>query len=152
MSFPQRMPMGIPTGMMAPGYTFTPMGMMPMQMQMMPARPMMNPQVAIVPGQQQAVNNDSSRHKKPDTNGTDKPPVTTVFVGNISDRAPDQMLRNMLQRCGTVLSWKRVQGASGKLQEIFHQFHTLGDAHLVSVNMNTRSRLSGVYAYSMSGG
>lgn len=46
----------------------------------------------------------------------EKPPVTTVFVGNISDRAPDTMVRQMLQRCGNVLSWKRVQGASGKLQ------------------------------------
>lgn len=46
----------------------------------------------------------------------EKPPVTTVFVGNISDRAPDAMIRQMLQRCGNVLSWKRVQGASGKLQ------------------------------------
>lgn len=46
----------------------------------------------------------------------EKPPVTTVFVGNISDRAPDAMVRQMLQRCGNVLSWKRVQGASGKLQ------------------------------------
>jgi hypothetical protein len=46
----------------------------------------------------------------------DKPPVTTVFVGNISERAPDAMVRTMLQRCGNVLSWKRIQGASGKLQ------------------------------------
>ena len=46
----------------------------------------------------------------------EKPPVTTVFVGNISERAPDAMVRQMLQRCGNVLSWKRVQGASGKLQ------------------------------------
>ena len=27
----------------------------------------------------------------------EKPPVTTVFVGNISDRAPDSMIRQMLQ-------------------------------------------------------
>nr|KAG5712289.1 hypothetical protein BaRGS_023868 [Batillaria attramentaria] len=46
----------------------------------------------------------------------EKPPVTTVFVGNISERAPDMMIKQMLQRCGNVLSWKRVQGASGKLQ------------------------------------
>uniref|UniRef100_A0A3Q3WQY2 PWI domain-containing protein n=1 Tax=Mola mola TaxID=94237 RepID=A0A3Q3WQY2_MOLML len=32
-------------------------------------------------------------------------PTTTVFVGNISEK-----------KCGIVLSWKRVQGASGKLQ------------------------------------
>lgn len=46
----------------------------------------------------------------------EKPPITTVFVGNISDRAPDMMVRQMLQRCGHVVSWKRVQGVSGKLQ------------------------------------
>ena len=46
----------------------------------------------------------------------EKTPITTVFVGNICDRAPDAMIKQMLQRCGNVLSWKRVQGASGKLQ------------------------------------
>ena len=39
-----------------------------------------------------------------------------MFVGNISERAPDTMIKQMLVRCGNVLSWKRVQGASGKLQ------------------------------------
>lgn len=52
---------------------------------------------------------------------TNKPPpslapVTKVFVGNISERAPDSMIRQMLQRCGNVLSWKRVEGTNGKLQ------------------------------------
>ncbi|CAB1335672.1 unnamed protein product [Coregonus sp. 'balchen'] len=37
-------------------------------------------------------------------------PTTTVFVGNISEKASDML------KCGLVLSWKRVQGASGKLQ------------------------------------
>ncbi|XP_013394029.1 RNA-binding protein 25-like [Lingula anatina] len=50
------------------------------------------------------------------TGQEEKPPVTTVFVGNISERAPDAMVRQMLSRCGNVISWKRVQGASGKLQ------------------------------------
>ena len=27
----------------------------------------------------------------------EKPPVTTIFVGNISERAPDSMIRTMLQ-------------------------------------------------------
>lgn len=27
----------------------------------------------------------------------EKPPVTTVFVGNISERAPDMMIKQMLQ-------------------------------------------------------
>ncbi len=43
-------------------------------------------------------------------------PITKVFVGNISERAPDSMIRQMLQRCGSVLSWKRVEGTNGKLQ------------------------------------
>jgi len=52
---------------------------------------------------------------------TNKPPpiqhpVTKVFVGNISERVPDTMIRQMLQRCGSVLSWKRVEGTNGKLQ------------------------------------
>ncbi|CAF5138337.1 unnamed protein product, partial [Rotaria sp. Silwood1] len=42
--------------------------------------------------------------------------TTTVFVGSISDRAPDIMIKRMLQHCGSVLNWKRVQGANGKLQ------------------------------------
>ncbi|XP_077995367.1 RNA-binding protein 25-like [Glandiceps talaboti] len=41
---------------------------------------------------------------------------TTVFVGNISERASDVMIRQLLSKCGLMTSWKRVQGASGKLQ------------------------------------
>jgi len=43
---------------------------------------------------------------------TQGPPVT-VFVGNITDKAPDAMIRHILAACGLVLSWKRVQGKSG---------------------------------------
>ncbi|CAB4059759.1 RBM25 [Lepeophtheirus salmonis] len=43
------------------------------------------------------------------------PPVT-VFVGNITERAQDAMIRHLLTTCGPVLSWKRVQGATGKPQ------------------------------------
>ena len=39
------------------------------------------------------------------------PPVT-VFVGNITERAPDAMVRHLLTTCGPVISWKRVQGAT----------------------------------------
>lgn len=41
-------------------------------------------------------------------------PTTTVFVGNISEKASDMLIRQLLAKCGLVLSWKRVQGASGK--------------------------------------
>lgn len=46
----------------------------------------------------------------------DSGPTTTVFVGNISEKASDMLVRQLLAKCGIVLSWKRVQGASGKLQ------------------------------------
>lgn len=42
----------------------------------------------------------------------------TVFVGNISTAVPDAVLREMLNKCGTVLHWKRVKGATGELQGV----------------------------------
>lgn len=35
-------------------------------------------------------------------------PIITVFVGNISERAPETMIKKILQTVGTVVSWKRV--------------------------------------------
>uniref|UniRef100_G3PJW5 RNA binding motif protein 25b n=1 Tax=Gasterosteus aculeatus aculeatus TaxID=481459 RepID=G3PJW5_GASAC len=49
-------------------------------------------------------------------NSENSGPTTTVFVGNISEKASDMLIRQLLAKCGIVLSWKRVQGASGKLQ------------------------------------
>ncbi|KAL4237430.1 putative RNA-binding protein 25 [Mactra antiquata] len=120
MSFPPRPPVGMPqmTGMMSTGYAFAPMGMMPMGMGMMPPTTMIRPVVTnaaatvVTRPKKQLVPQEIDKDDKKE----EKPPVTTVFVGNISDRAPDSMVRTMLQRCGNVLSWKRVQGASGKLQ------------------------------------
>lgn len=43
-------------------------------------------------------------------------PAVTVFVSNITERASDTLVRQILMKCGTVYAWKRVQGASGKLQ------------------------------------
>jgi len=40
---------------------------------------------------------------------SDGPPVT-VFVGNISEKATDTLVRQILMKCGTVNNWKRVQG------------------------------------------
>ncbi|XP_059484170.1 RNA-binding protein 25-like isoform X2 [Neocloeon triangulifer] len=40
--------------------------------------------------------------------------AVTVFVGNITERAPDAMIRHILSACGTVNSWKRVQGTTGR--------------------------------------
>ena len=60
----------------------------------------------------------------PAVNGTTvtlNPPVnkneiTTVFVGNITDKASDTLIRQILMKCGFIVTWKRVQGASGRLQ------------------------------------
>ncbi|KAK3091914.1 hypothetical protein FSP39_023680 [Pinctada imbricata] len=118
MSFPTRPPIGMPPMAPGMGYAFAPMGMMPMGMGMMPQTTVMRPIVTTSSSQISV----ASKNKKlipqeiPKDDKEEKPPVTTVFVGNISDRAPDAMIRQMLQRCGNVLSWKRVQGASGKLQ------------------------------------
>lgn len=35
-------------------------------------------------------------------------PLITVFVGNISERVPDAMMKRLLSTCGTVINWKRV--------------------------------------------
>ena len=40
----------------------------------------------------------------------------SLLKGNITEHAGDKMIKELLNRCGNVLSWKRVQGASGKLQ------------------------------------
>jgi len=44
------------------------------------------------------------------------PSTTTVFVGNITEHASDSLTRQILMKCGPISSWKRVQGASGRLQ------------------------------------
>lgn len=115
MSFPQRHPMGMMPGGVP--FAFTPMGMMPMGMvpMMRPGMPPMSAPQIMTSQPQMPVKPTVPTPKPPETK-KEKPPVTTVFVGNISDKAPDSMIRQMLQKCGTVLSWKRVQGASGKLQ------------------------------------
>lgn len=64
------------------------------------------------------LNNDSRPADHPQPVAQPKPvgPPVTVFVGNITDKWPDPMIRQLLATCGQVLHWKRVQGASGKLQ------------------------------------
>lgn len=57
-------------------------------------------------------NSHSGNHKKSSSNG----PSITVFVGNITERASDMLIRQLLSKCGAVNNWKRVQGANGKLQ------------------------------------
>lgn len=83
--------------------------------------PMMVPTTQMMPMMNQ--NDNRPRLKKSpmqemdakDKKGESFPP-TTVFVGNITERASDVMVRQLLAKCGPVNNWKRVQGASGKLQ------------------------------------
>jgi RNA-binding protein 25 len=96
MSFPPHMPMIPPMPFFPPG---APM-MMPPNMATPPPPPPING--ALKP----AETDKKNRLQTP----------TTVFVGSISDRAPDAMIKRMLHNCGSVVNWKRVQGANGKLQ------------------------------------
>merc|ERR1719278_2030971 len=57
-----------------------------------------------------------AHYSRPPRRDTPTGPAVTVFVGNITERAPDAMVRHLLTTCGPVISWKRVQGATGKLQ------------------------------------
>ncbi|XP_035228240.1 RNA-binding protein 25-like isoform X2 [Stegodyphus dumicola] len=132
MSFPPGPPLPMPgmppvPPMMPPPYAVPPMGgMIPMTVGMMPA-PMMAPVAMPMPApipmpQQRTVKkiNTQNTYRKYE-NHVEQPelpkgPPVTVFVGNITDRAPDTLVRQILQRCGIVLNWKRVQGANGKLQ------------------------------------
>ncbi|KAI1720547.1 PWI domain-containing protein [Ditylenchus destructor] len=45
-----------------------------------------------------------------------KPPVTTVFVGNISDASSDELIQKMLTKCGSVNNWKRLQDSNSKFK------------------------------------
>ena len=70
-------------------------------------------------------------------------PSTTVFVGNISERVPDPMIRSMLQRCGTVISWKRAQGANGKLQAFGFCEYDLPEATLRCIRLLNDYEIAG---------
>lgn len=126
MSYPPRPPMGMP-----PFMSRVPMGMPP---------PMFfgGPPPNMRPSNQQqnsqpSHNHFSNRGNSKNTNNViqakpnlipDHPspiptasgPVVAVFVGNITEKWPDAMIRQLLATCGQVINWRRVQGASGKLQ------------------------------------
>lgn len=86
-----------------------PMGMPPMSMNQMMQRP-------HGPPPNFAMMNMNMSQSVTNLKAALSQPVTKVFVGNISERVPDPMMRSMLQRCGNVMTWKRVEGPSGKLQ------------------------------------
>ncbi|XP_077117957.1 RNA-binding protein 25 isoform X3 [Ranitomeya variabilis] len=125
MSYPphlNRPPMGIPTlppGMPPPQFPGFPpppgTQMIPVPMGLMaPGPTVLLPTVPMI-GKHMGPRKDlmGMKNKENDENSG---PTTTVFVGNISDKASDMLIRQLLAKCGLVLSWKRVQGASGKLQ------------------------------------
>ncbi|XP_065920862.1 RNA-binding protein 25-like isoform X2 [Dysidea avara] len=131
------------------------LGMTPGLLGMVPPGAMMTtqvqPTIAIQPPKPEdtIVNNISASEIKV---------ATTVFVGNISDKATDTLIRQILLRCGVINAWKRVQGASGKMQafgfceysdpeatlralRLLHNFR-LGDKSLVvKVDSKTRKEL-----------
>uniref|UniRef100_A0A8D2IXC1 RNA binding motif protein 25 n=1 Tax=Varanus komodoensis TaxID=61221 RepID=A0A8D2IXC1_VARKO len=128
MSFPphlNRPPMGIPTlppgipppqfpGFPPPVPPGTPMIPVPMGI-MAPAPTVLVPTAVSMVGKHMGVRKEHPGLKNKE-NDENSGPTTTVFVGNISEKASDMLIRQLLAKCGLVLSWKRVQGASGKLQ------------------------------------
>jgi len=114
-----------------------PMPMMGMQMRMpmggpMGGPPMGGPGGPPMGGQRPPVQNTNPIPRKREIpNG----PAVTVFVGNITERAPDAMVRHLLTTCGSVLSWKRVQGATGKLQAFGFCEFSNPDAGLRSIRI-----------------
>merc|ERR1712218_441545 len=49
--------------------------------------------------------------------------------------APDAMVRHLLTTCGPVISWKRVQGATGKLQAFGFCEYNNPDAGLRAIRL-----------------
>ncbi|KAK5852787.1 hypothetical protein PBY51_006628 [Eleginops maclovinus] len=116
MSFPPHLnrPLLPPPGMPPQFAGFTPGApMIPLHLGIMtPTSTVMMPSVQVI-SKPPMHKKDIMRVKE---NNENSGPTTTVFVGNISEKASDMLIRQLLAKCGIVLSWKRVQGASGKLQ------------------------------------
>lgn len=105
-------PMGIPPAMMGPGVIVPP----PIPPGV-PRPPLIvgGWQPPVVPLNPPSASSTTAPIVTPDLHPSDRF-VSTVFVGNISDRAPDALVRQLLMKCGKMNSWKRVQGTAGKLQ------------------------------------
>ena len=119
------MPPGGGYGMPHPPYGMIPPPGMP---PMMPPRP---------PYAAQA----DARLRMPGMRGDMPPPMSaigppvTVFVGNITEKAQDSMIRQLLNTSGHVNSWKRVQGATGKLQAFGFCEYANPDAALRAIRL-----------------
>merc|ERR1712083_154001 len=111
MDFPPRPP----PGMMPPGYP-PPAGMAPPPFGAMMLHPGMPPN--MMPPRPPYAAQADPRLRMPGgpPGGPGMGPPVTVFVGNITEKAQDAMIRHLLNTNGPVNSWKRVQGATGKLQ------------------------------------
>ncbi|XP_050982251.1 RNA-binding protein 25 [Labeo rohita] len=122
MSFPPplnqiaQLPPGISPSQFA-GFPTTASPIIPVPVGMMTPSPAVLVQTAVPVVQKLTRDSIAARNKDlEEGTGTSTGPTTTVFVGNISEKASDMLVRQLLAKCGLVLSWKRVQGASGKLQ------------------------------------
>jgi len=165
MSYPGRPPMvpGIP---MPPGMgmPYMPLGgpppMIPAVMPMAHPHMMAGPPMAAMPTmrpyrphtnspqQQRPQNRPRPQNTTPQVASG---PTVTVFVGNITDKAPDQMIRHILAACGTVLSWKRVQAfgfceygnpdAGLRAIRILHEMEIGGKKLVAKVDAKTQSVL-----------
>ncbi|KAM6906412.1 RNA-binding protein 25b isoform 2-T2 [Lycodopsis pacificus] len=115
MSFPPHMNRALlPPPGMPPQFAGFPSGtqMIPLHVGIMTPTSVMMPSVQVI-SKPPIHRKEILRVKE---NNENSGPTTTVFVGNISEKASDMLIRQLLAKCGIVLSWKRVQGASGKLQ------------------------------------
>uniref|UniRef100_A0A0A9XKH9 RNA-binding protein 25 n=2 Tax=Lygus hesperus TaxID=30085 RepID=A0A0A9XKH9_LYGHE len=165
MSYPGR-PQMVP-GIMPPGMGMPYMqlgapppmipGVMPMaQMMGGPPIPQMTgpPPVRSYRPNQGSSNRDSRpkvappiRYLPPQPDG----PSVTVFVGNIVEKAPDQMIRFILSACGHVTSWKRVQAfgfcefgnpdAGLRAIRLLHDYDIGGKKLVVKVDAKTKTVL-----------
>merc|ERR1719150_132893 len=91
----------------------------------------MGPMGGMPPGGPRAIAHYTGRPRREVPPG----PAVTVFVGNITERAPDAMVRHLLTTCGPVISWKRVQGATGKLQAFGFCEYNNPDAGLRAIRL-----------------
>lgn len=173
MSFPPRHPMAVPgmphmpPGMMPPAYGFPQMTpIMPMGMMAghilppgLPFPPM--PDTRPLNRGPPPIRKPMVMHKRTSDDRKHighQGPTITVFVGNITERAADALVKQLLQKCGSVISWKRVQGASGKLQafgfceygdpesalramRILHEWEIADKKLVVKVDAKTKAQL-----------
>ncbi|XP_022668125.1 RNA-binding protein 25-like isoform X2 [Varroa jacobsoni] len=59
---------------------------------------------------------NSSKSSSGQQPADDKNQTITVFVGNITERATDGLVRAVLAKCGFIANWKRAHGANNILQ------------------------------------